>query len=354
MEEQPHQPDMLDLIFQPAFYVQNGVITRVNRSAAQKLLEPGTPLSDLLEIGSEEYDRFQGGELYLFLRMEGVIVGATVTRVNDKDVFLLDHSKEHEVFQALSLAAQELREPLATISAVSGKLLAILPENPGDRITRQVTQYNRSLYKMLRLLGNMSYLVYSDKEVTNENEVGNIRAYFNELNAAMKVLLSEGNRELLYQELQEDLYCHFNRELLERAYLNLLSNAIKFSPDGSKIRVSLTRNRSTIYLTVQNQPDGFTGQPFFSGVLREPGISDGRCGIGLGMILVRSVARIHGGTVLVQQTDSSTSVTLTLHIKESCSDEVFSNKLQFDYAGCWDHSLLELSDALPANLYTML
>lgn len=352
MEQQPYQTDMLDLLFQPSFYVQNGVITRVNRDAARRLLEPGTPISDILETGAEEYSHFQGGELYLFLNIAGAVIGATVTRVNDQDVFLLDRSKEREVFEALSLAAQEIREPLSTVTAVSGKLLPTPPEDPGNRITRQLTQYNRSLYKLLRLVGNMAYLEFSDKETTHENEVGNIRAYFSELNTTVKALLSEGNRELLYRELPEDLYCYFNRELLERAYLNLVSNAIKFSPDGSRIQVSLTRRRSTLYLTVQNQPDGCPGNLFFAGPRREPGISDGRCGIGLGMVLVRSAARIHGGTVLVQQTDTATAVTLTLRIKEAGSVEAFSNKLDFDYSGCWDHSLLELSDALPAKLYT--
>ena len=102
---------------------------------------------------------------------------------------------------------------------------------------------------------------------------------------------------------------------------------------------------------MENTADDHTGGHFFDSFLREPGILDGRCGIGLGMVLVRAAAASHGGTVLVEQTSAATKITLSLLISQQTESTVSSPVLRVDYAGERDHRLLELSDALPADAY---
>ena len=90
----------------------------------------------------------------------------------------------------------------------------------------------------------------------------------------------------------------------------------------------------------------------FSGFLREPGIADGRFGIGLGMVLIRSTASAHGGTVLIDHpTDSGTRITMTLDIRRTAGNSLSSSILKVDYTGERDHGLIELSDVLPPEIY---
>ncbi len=349
MEQKKLQPDMLDFLPQPAFYAQNGSITRVNQAAASKSLEPGTEVSALLKTGAEEYALFQGGELYLSLTVENAPIGASVTRLGDKDVFILEQSCEQEEFHALALAAQELRDPLATIITVSDRLLSNLKDS--DSSAAQLSRFNQGIYKLHRLIGNMSYAEKCNRKAPVYTETCNLRSFFEELSAAADGLVSMSNRTLVYSGLEKDAFCLVNKELLERAFYNLLSNAIKFSPEESVIRITQKRNRNRLYLTVENQKDNFDGKDFFTGFHRDPGICDGRCGIGLGMVLVRSAASSHNGTVLVEQTETHTRITMSLLITQSSETAVRSPVLFVDYAGDRDHKLIELSDALPAEAY---
>ena len=75
-------------------------------------------------------------------------------------------------------------------------------------------------------------------------------------------------------------------------------------------------------------------------------------GIGLGMVLIRSAAAAHGGTVLVRRMpDGGTSITMTLAIRKKTDSTLTSPILHMDYAGGFDHALMELADVLPPELY---
>ena len=344
-------PDMLDLLSQPAFYVKDNEIVRVNQAASQLQLQPGMQVSRLLLTGSDEYPTFEGGELYLTLKAADNPQGATVTRIDGYDVFLLEAQHELSELHAMSLAAQELRNPLSTISAVADRLFSSLPAEYAGAAEAQIAQLNRSLYQMLRLVNNMSSAERYSKKTSVPKETCNIHAFFNELFEAAAASTAQGGRTLIFRGLDKDLFCLINKELMERAFYNLLSNAIKFSPVGSVISVSLSRRKNKLYLTMENTADDHTGGHFFDSFLREPGILDGRCGIGLGMVLVRAAAASHGGTVLVEQTSAATKITLSLLISQQTESTVSSPVLRVDYAGERDHRLLELSDALPADAY---
>ena len=110
-----------------------------------------------------------------------------------------------------------------------------------------------------------------------------------------------------------------------------------------------------VYFSVQDSGCGieesFRGN-LFSRYTREPGLEDSRHGIGLGLSLICSVAALHGGTVLVDHPlETGTRVTMTMAIRSGSSTTLHSPRIRVDYAGEWDHSLLELSDILPTSLY---
>ena len=158
--------------------------------------------------------------------------------------------------------------------------------------------------------------------------------------------------------LREQVFTQGNYELLERAVYNLLSNAVKFSDKTGEITVTLNQTGKSVFLTIEDNGESIAQDLYatlFSRYQRQPGIEDGRFGIGLGLALVRSAASVHGGTVLVTGNKSGgTRVTFSIAARPSSEDTVRTPALKLsDYAGGSDHALVELSDVLPHELYTM-
>ncbi|MDB4953520.1 MAG: sensor hybrid histidine kinase [Myxococcales bacterium] len=88
---------------------------------------------------------------------------------------------------------------------------------------------------------------------------------------------------------------------LQQAVLNLLSNAVKFTATGGEIKVSLTRVRSTISITVTDRGAGIDAKflPHVFERFRQADSSTTRKvgGLGLGLSIVRHIVELHGGTV---------------------------------------------------------
>lgn len=346
---------MLDLMVRPGFFVKDNLIVKVNQSAAGLLISEGTEISELLVTGKEEYAAFNGGCLYLTLSVSGQSWGASVTRMGDLDVFILEQEADQAELQAMALAAQELREPLANVMTTADRLfpMVALQDDPATR--DQVARLNRGLFQMLRVISNMSDANrYSASQITSQ-EVRDVGGFLQEVFDKAQALVAHTGITLTFSGLPETVYCLVDTEKLERAVLNILSNAIKFTPSGGTIEASLTRRGAMLYLTVLDSgsgiPDNVKGT-IHSRYLRGPVLDEGRFGIGLGMVLIRSAATHHGGTVLIDQPgETGTRITLTLAIRQNQSGTLRSNIHRFDYAGERDHGLLELSGNLPHELY---
>ena len=345
--------DMVEYLRQPAFCVQDGTIVKVNTAASARMIEPGTPVEKLLQTGVEEYRDYSDGYLYLTMNVCNQELGFSVSRKNGFDLFRLEQDTQSGELQSLALAARELREPLASIMISAGSLY---PEDSEDPATiAQISRINQGLYQMLRLISNMSdagrYAVTGSVSM----ETKNITALFDEIFTKAAALVEQTGIRMEYIGITEAVYGQVNAELLERAVLNVISNALKYTQQADVIQAKLQRQGSKLYLSILDHGIGIPESArsnLFSRHTREPGLEDGRFGLGLGFVIIRCAAQQHGGTVLVDQpAGCGTRVTLTLSIRPGNTNLVRSPILRVDYAGERDHGLLELSDVLPSELY---
>ena len=355
MEQINNTTAMLDLISQSAFCVKDGIIAGVNQAARQHMITEGTTIADLLLTGSREYSEFSNGCLYLTLTLSGTSFGASVTRTNDLDIFILEQEEDQAELQAMALAAQELRQPLTSIMTVADHLFPLTESQLDPSMQAQVARINRGLFQMLRIISNMSDAYRYSNDAPTRQETRDISGILDEIFQSTKPLVTHAGLQLNYTGLKESIFGLVDAEKLERAVNNILSNALKFSPVGGSIDARLTRKGTMLYLTVQNGSSGMEDdirKNIFDRFRREPGIEDGRYGIGLGMVLLRAAAAAHGGTVLIEQNPEwGTRITMTISIRQSSEPTVHNHLLRVDYAGERDHRLLELSESLPADLY---
>lgn len=355
MEGTSNEMKMLGLMMRPAFCVADGVIIYTNPAAQQQMLRTGTHISDLLVTGSEEYAAFSSGCLYLELSAGGCVCGASVTRMDGYDVFVLEQDADDPQLQALALAAKELRQPLSSIMMVSGQLLPSLNTEEDPILRQQVARINRGLFQLLRVVSNMSDASLYTSSVANHQEITNISALMEEIFQTASAHLEKAGIHLNFTSECSGIFSHADAVKLERSVNNLISNAAKFTPKGGHIQAKLFHREKKLYLSIQDSGTGVAPDlrgNIYSRYQRQPGVEDSRFGIGLGMVLVRAVAAQHGGTVLVDYPEEGgTRVTMTLQIRQEKSAGLSSPIRMPDYLAGWDHSLVEMSDLLPYNLY---
>lgn len=108
-----------------------------------------------------------------------------------------------------------------------------------------------------------------------------------------------------------------DRELLFRAVVNLLTNAIKYSPRGAEIRLALAAEAGGWAVAVQDSGCGIAPENLSRlfrrfgriGAQHGPAVE----GVGLGLLMVSTVAERHGGSVSVRSEEGAGS-TFTLFL----------------------------------------
>ncbi|MDP3158059.1 MAG: hybrid sensor histidine kinase/response regulator [Archangium sp.] len=99
----------------------------------------------------------------------------------------------------------------------------------------------------------------------------------------------------------KDLRVRLDRKLVVRAVENLLGNAVKYTRDGVELSVTAEGEGAVIDVADRGSgiPDAFKPGLFekFGSVEARSGST--RCGVGLGLYMVRMVAMAHGGNVSV-------------------------------------------------------
>ncbi|MBQ8359639.1 MAG: HAMP domain-containing histidine kinase [Oscillospiraceae bacterium] len=343
----------LELIDCPAFCVKDGTIIAANTTAEQRMLRVGTDVREIITENRDVYETFENGSLYLNIRVFDLPCPACVTRTQECDIFHLHQDGNESILQALALASVQLRTPLNNIMAVTDRLFPNLAQ-ADEGLQEEIGQINQNLYRMLRVICNMSDAASYQKSGISGMQVTDLASVIDEIMEKAQVLFAGSHISLEYTGLNAPVFGLANTEKLERAIHNILSNAANFSLSGSTVSAALRKSGNTLTFTVQNKTaENISDNNFWQRYRREPGIEDPRHGLGLGMTLASAVASLHRGTVLVDRPAvGETRVTMSIPIVKEDSDNLRSPILRIgDYAGGRDRLLLELAEVLPSDAY---
>jgi signal transduction histidine kinase len=144
-----------------------------------------------------------------------------------------------------------------------------------------------------------------------EAEAGARRAAFAPLDLAPVLadvaefygVVAESGGQTIALDLPARLDVVGDRDLLAQAVGNLIDNALKFTPAGGRVRISARAPaRERIDIVIEDTGPGLSapdrdraGERFF-----RADASRGTPGSGLGLSLVRAVAHLHGGDLLLE------------------------------------------------------
>ena len=102
--------------------------------------------------------------------------------------------------------------------------------------------------------------------------------------------------------------CRFDRMGFERILINLLDNACKYAP--GRIKVATKQDGSSLILSIRDFGTGF--DEACRAKLAAPQKSGTKDGYGLGLAVVRDLAEVNGGRIIVDNLDPGARVTVSM------------------------------------------
>ena len=224
--------------------------------------------------------------------------------------------------QFVGNAAHELRTPLTLLQTQ----LELFPDEHPD-IPPESAAFLAALQDEVQRLSRLTHalLDMSDLQSVPRNDVILLSPMIDEVFADLAPL-AERNGISLSRE-GENITVVGSDMLLCRMFSNLVENAVKYNHPGGMVKVDVQQRDRQAVIHVADTGRGIPQefwqsifQPFFrvdKSLSRELG------GAGLGLPLVREIARLHGGRVWVEESnDNGSALAVTLLLSASITDTV--------------------------------
>lgn len=195
-------------------------------------------------------------------------------------------------------ASHELRTPMAVIMAQCEYSLE--QERSGKEYREALVVIRRQGRKMTRLISDMLSFVRMERGTDGyEMRMLDFSELVTEVCEDMK-RLPEKNISLSYAA-GEHIAVKGNRELLTRLLVNLVRNAYRYGTEDGHIAVTLSADETRIVLSVKDDGIGIAPEEQEKIFVRfyQADCSRTGEGTGLGLSMVREIARLHGGSISV-------------------------------------------------------
>jgi two-component system heavy metal sensor histidine kinase CusS len=214
--------------------------------------------------------------------------------------------------------AHELRTPLAIM--INGAEVVLSRDRPAAEMRDVLESHLEELRGMASMINDMLFLARADQgdaaadlvELSLRDEALGVGEF-------VEILLEEKHQRL---SVEGEHRLPVNRALLRRALVNLLTNASRHAPEGAVLTVRIERApegqglRDGARITVVNPGDPIPvdiRRRMFDRFWRgESSRSKAGDRFGLGLAIVRAVARMHGGETFVDSADGKTDIGFTL------------------------------------------
>ena len=259
----------------------------------------------------------------LFLKNTTLLILPTQNPDVFLGIFSNDETGKKESADLIAQISDRYRSPVSNILNILSVLSSGMQGEAHERERAYLNAAARECYAILRgvMPANDYYLLVNHRMPCTRNPQL-LDSFLADICAALRSFFRKTEYEIVFSAEQTAVCASFDARLLSLAVFHLVANAAAFSPQDSRITVSLRVIKDRAVITVRDEGDGIAPEelsrvfePFYTS--HRTAVPEEKMGMGLGLPIVREIMALHDGSAAITSTvNQGTSVSLTLPLCE--------------------------------------
>ena len=242
------------------------------------------------------------------------------------------------------LLAEQLRQQMNNLAAAVQLLTPVVREKGGEQYDPYLAILQQSLYRMMRMVGNLEYLELAPEDAPPRAATLDLSGLCRELARQVAPLAELAGVRFRWEEGDGVLLLRGDGQQLRRMLLNLVANALRAAGEGGQAGMRLSARDGRAAVTVWDSGQGFDPEPGDEELLLRPG------SLGVGLQVARRIASAHGGTIVFQhQEGKGTRAVVSLPLRPPEGQVLRTPAGGLD--GGFSDVLVELSGVLPYRAF---
>jgi signal transduction histidine kinase len=207
------------------------------------------------------------------------------------------HGSTKEDVELYQKMLHELKTPLSSV-----RLMLELLEEEEDPLQRKdlTTRIIDEMDRLNQLTSDLALLIKMDRGLVDRMDKVNIVNLLSEVIWQMSVLADNKRVSIEAEIPSHSIFVEGSKSLLKSLFLNLLDNALKYSPEKTKITVTLQEQKENVLITVADEGEGIPEEQrekVFKDFYRATSKADG---LGLGLGIALEVVKFHDGRLWLE------------------------------------------------------
>lgn len=225
-------------------------------------------------------------------------IGQLATALNQMATSLASGESMRRNF--IANVSHELKTPMTTIAGfIDGILDGTIPKEQESKYLGIVSQEVKRLSRLVRTMLDLSRIDSGELKI-RPGRFDLTQTVFSTLITFEKPI-EEKHLEIRGLETAESLYVDGDPDMIHQVVYNLIENAVKFTNEGGYIEICIFDAPTHSGVRIRNSGTGIApeeiGMIFDRFYKTDKSRSQDKNGMGLGLYIVRTIIRLHGGEI---------------------------------------------------------